>query len=58
MSCDRGGQIPAIALSAYAAEATQQQVVAAGFQRYIAKPAEPTELVNAIASLVSSKSAV
>lgn len=58
MSPDQGGQIPAIALSAYAAEATQQQVVAAGFQRYIAKPAEPTELVVAIASLVSSKSAV
>lgn len=50
-SPEQGGQIPAIALTAYAAEATQHEVLTAGFQKYIAKPAEPTELVAAIAEL-------
>ncbi len=48
----QGGQIPAIALTAYAAETTQQQVFAAGFQLHIAKPADPSKLISAIASLV------
>ncbi|MDZ8049967.1 MAG: ATP-binding protein [Aulosira sp. ZfuVER01] len=52
MSVDQGGQIPAIALTAYAAETTQQQVFAAGFQLHIAKPADPSKLITAIASLV------
>jgi signal transduction histidine kinase/CheY-like chemotaxis protein len=52
MSVDEGGQIPAIALTAYAAETTQQQVFAAGFQLHIAKPADPSKLISAIASLV------
>jgi signal transduction histidine kinase/ActR/RegA family two-component response regulator len=52
MSNDQGGQIPAIALTAYAAETTQQQVFAAGFQLHIAKPADPSKLITAIASLV------
>ncbi|BAY23536.1 multi-sensor hybrid histidine kinase [Calothrix sp. NIES-2100] len=48
----QGGQIPAIALTAYAAETTQQQVFAAGFQMHIAKPADPSKLVAAIAALM------
>lgn len=52
MPAAQGGQIPAIALTAYAAEATQKQVFAAGFQKYVTKPAEPIELVEAISSLV------
>ncbi|MBD2353347.1 response regulator [Tolypothrix sp. FACHB-123] len=52
MPSDRGGEIPAIALTAYAAETTQQQVYAAGFQLHIAKPADPSKLVTAIAALV------
>ncbi len=52
LSVDQGGQIPAIALTAYAAETTQQQVFAAGFQMHIAKPADPIKLVTAIAALV------
>ncbi|MEA5506313.1 ATP-binding protein [Halotia wernerae UHCC 0503] len=47
-----GGQIPAIALTAYAAETTQKQVFTAGFQLHIAKPADPSKLVAAIATLV------
>jgi PAS domain S-box-containing protein len=49
---DQGGQIPAIALTAYAGDANQQQVLAAGFQKHISKPIEPEALVQTIAHLV------
>jgi CheY-like chemotaxis protein len=48
---EQGGQIPAIALSAYAGELNQQQAIAAGFQRHLAKPVEPEELIRIITSL-------
>ncbi len=51
-SPERGGQIPAIALTAYAGEYNQQQALAAGFQLHVSKPVEPDELVRAIANLV------
>jgi CheY-like chemotaxis protein len=47
-SPEQGGRIPAIALTAYAGEFDQQQALSAGFQRHIAKPVEPDELVKAI----------
>jgi PAS domain S-box-containing protein len=49
---DQGGQIPAIALTAYAGDTNQQQVIAAGFQKHISKPIEPEALVQAIAALI------
>ncbi|MEW6497519.1 MAG: PAS domain S-box protein, partial [Cyanobacteriota bacterium] len=52
-SLEQGGQIPAIALTAYAGEFNQQQAIAAGFQRHLSKPVEPNELVRAIATLVN-----
>jgi PAS domain S-box-containing protein len=51
---EQGGQIPAIALTAYAGDTNQQQVLAAGFQKHISKPIEPEELVQAIVGLVRS----
>ena len=54
MPTSLGGQIPAIALTAYAAETTQKQVFTAGFQLHIAKPADPVKLVAAIAALVNN----
>jgi PAS domain S-box-containing protein len=51
---ERGGQIPAIALTAYAGEIDYQQAMAAGFQKHIAKPVEPAKLAEAIASLVGA----
>ncbi|BCL36639.1 ATP-binding protein [Nostoc sp. MS1] len=48
---NQGGRIPAIALTAYAAETTQQQVFAAGFQRHLAKPVDPMKLITAIVEL-------
>jgi PAS domain S-box-containing protein len=47
-----GGQIPAIALTAYAGEYNQQQAIAAGFRLHIAKPVEPKVLIEAIVSLL------
>ncbi|NEQ20829.1 MAG: PAS domain S-box protein [Microcoleus sp. SIO2G3] len=46
------GQIPAIALTAYAGEVNQQQALGVGFQMHIPKPVEPENLVKAIANLV------
>ncbi|TAE93994.1 MAG: response regulator, partial [Oscillatoriales cyanobacterium] len=53
LSPERGGLIPAIALTAYAGEINHQQALAAGFQRHISKPVEPNLLVGAIADLLS-----
>jgi len=51
----QGGAIPALALTAYAGEMNEQQAIAAGFQRHLAKPVEPTVLLAVIAELVDSK---
>lgn len=48
--------LPAIALTAFAAETTQQQVIAAGFQQHITKPADPAVLAAAIANQVAIRS--
>jgi signal transduction histidine kinase/ActR/RegA family two-component response regulator len=48
-----GGNVPAIALTAYAGECNQQEILAAGFQLYIAKPVEPQVLVTAAIRLSS-----
>jgi PAS domain S-box-containing protein len=45
---NEGGQIPAIALTAYAGDYNQQQAISAGFQMHITKPAEPSELIAAV----------
>ena len=49
---EQGGEIPAIALTAYAGETNQQQILQAGFTRHITKPVEPAKLAVAIASVV------
>ena len=48
-----GGQIPAIALTAYAGDKDRQSAIAAGFQRHLSKPVVPDELIHVIAELVS-----
>jgi PAS domain S-box-containing protein len=50
----QGGQIRAIALTAYAGDFNQQQALQAGFQQHVSKPVEPGALVRAILSLVNS----
>jgi PAS domain S-box-containing protein len=51
---EQGGAIPAIALTAYAGEANQQQALAAGFQKHLSKPVTPEKLVQAIADLLNT----
>ncbi|MGB3202095.1 MAG: AAA family ATPase [Nodosilinea sp.] len=48
----QGGDIPAIALTAFAGEMNQQQALAAGFQLHLPKPVEPDNLIVMIAHLV------
>ncbi|WP_414563899.1 MULTISPECIES: PAS domain S-box protein [unclassified Anabaena] len=47
-----GGNIPAIALTAYAGEINQQQALAAGFQIHLPKPVAPEDLVQAVFKLI------
>jgi len=49
---EQGGNIPAIALTAYAGEVDQQHALAVGFQRHIAKPVDPEALIKVIAALL------
>jgi signal transduction histidine kinase/ActR/RegA family two-component response regulator len=51
---ERGGQIPAIALTAYAGEYNQQKAIAAGFNHHLSKPIEPEHLIQTISKLLSS----
>lgn len=48
---DAGGQIPAVALTAYARTEDQERALSAGFQWHIPKPVEPSELVKVVATL-------
>ena len=52
-SPDRGGEIPAIAVTAYAGEIDRQQALAAGFQHHISKPIELEVLIQAILTIVT-----
>jgi len=54
LSPQQGGQIKAIALTAYASEFDQQQALQAGFQQHLAKPIEPDVLIRAIVKLFKS----
>jgi len=51
MGSECGGNIPAIALTAYAREEDRARILAAGFQRHVAKPVEPSSLAMAVATL-------
>jgi PAS domain S-box-containing protein len=51
LSAEQGGQIPAIALTAYARTEDRTRAIASGFQMHIPKPVEPTELATVVASL-------
>lgn len=56
MPAEQGGQVPAIALTAYAGEIDRQQAIAAGFQQHITKPVESEELIKAIVNLIKFSS--
>jgi len=48
---ERGGLIPALALTAYARAKDARRAFDAGFQSHLAKPVEPDKLATAVASL-------
>lgn len=48
-----GGQVPSIALSAFATNESMDRAFKAGFNKYLTKPFEPDTLVNEIADLLS-----
>jgi DNA-binding response OmpR family regulator len=49
---ERRGSVPAIAVSAYGSVADRTRAFEAGYQAYIAKPLNPTEVIAAVAALV------
>ncbi|NEU77496.1 response regulator [Hassallia byssoidea VB512170] len=50
----KGGQIPAIALTAFAGAKNEQRILKAGFQLFITKPIEPMELVDKIIEVLKT----
>ncbi|MEH2457696.1 hybrid sensor histidine kinase/response regulator [Nostoc sp.] len=52
---EQGGQIPAIALTAFARNDDQQKALKAGFQMHLSKPINPEELIAAIVKLLETK---
>jgi PAS domain S-box-containing protein len=48
---DRGGDVPAAALTAYARAEDRRRMLNAGFSMYVPKPVEPAELVAVVAAL-------
>jgi PAS domain S-box-containing protein len=48
---DRGGRIPALALSAFARGEDRKLAIASGYQAHVAKPVDPADLVAAITRL-------
>ncbi len=53
LGAERGGEVPAIALTAYAREQDRRRALDAGFQEHLPKPVEPAALARVIASLIA-----
>ena len=49
---ERGGNIPAVALTAYTRAEDRTRALAAGFQIHVSKPVDPQELVSVLVSLL------
>ena len=55
LPAEEGGQIPALAVSAYVRDEDRSRAMAAGFQKHLAKPFEPSKLVAAVARLAGRR---
>ncbi|HEY9691950.1 MAG TPA: PAS domain-containing protein [Oculatellaceae cyanobacterium] len=53
LSPDRGGKIPAVALTAYARAEDRKRALLSGYQMHVTKPIEPSELIAVVSSLTS-----
>ncbi|WGV26787.1 hybrid sensor histidine kinase/response regulator [Halotia branconii] len=49
---EKGGCIPAIALTAYSREEDRRKILSSGFQRHLSKPVDPNKLIAAVANLL------
>lgn len=49
---EKGGSIPAIALTAYSREEDRLQALTAGFQQHLSKPVDPNKLIAVVANLL------
>ena len=54
LEAERGGRIPALALTAYAGQTHREKALAAGFDQQVSKPVVPAELVAQVALLAGS----
>ena len=52
---EKGGRIPAIALTAYARTDDRVKSMVSGFQHHLSKPIEPTELIAVVGRLVDTR---
>jgi PAS domain S-box-containing protein len=50
---DRGGRVPAVALTAYASASDRRRALLAGFHTHLAKPVEPDELLTVLSTLAA-----
>ncbi len=51
LGADAGGNVPAVALTAFARSEDRLRALEAGFRAHISKPVEPSELIAAVASI-------
>jgi PAS domain S-box-containing protein len=51
LPAERGGRVPAVALTAYAAAKDRRRALLAGFHTHLSKPVEPDELLAVVSSL-------
>jgi CheY-like chemotaxis protein len=54
LPAEEGGQVPAIALSAFATAESKKRALDAGFHRYATKPFDPDTLLSTILELVKA----
>ncbi|MEH1865146.1 MAG: response regulator [Nostoc sp.] len=52
---EKGGEIPAIALTAYARVDDYEQAITSGYQRHVIKPLDPEELLQALLAITQTK---
>jgi CheY-like chemotaxis protein len=57
LAAERGGRVPAAALTAYTSPEDRLRALQAGYQMHIAKPFEPSEVVAAVAALAGQRPA-
>jgi hypothetical protein len=53
IEAERGGNIPAVALTAYARDEDREQAIKAGFQMHLPKPVDPVKLAAVVANLAT-----